>query len=262
MGLTPFWSQPLAASRWIAVLVTSVLVSREGAGGCRLVKRNPKKKKKTESRKIKIEKTEFGKKSSGFHRTLVKVSWGILLSSWTSFACTSTLDGFACSTEHLDRKSISHWILRGKWKWFAAVQKSIWRPKTLTEKLARKNLKQSRCSLCFAYVFSFSSMLHWCSGYLGCWLHYGRDGAAQILFPGRDCILVRPLVVCLDCALFCASRAVSCLVSDYRPVILPHAHWDVCMYLSPLCIHINAPCSLCVCVCVWFSVFICKIFGI
>ncbi len=26
MGLTPFWSQPLAASRWISVLVTSVLV--------------------------------------------------------------------------------------------------------------------------------------------------------------------------------------------------------------------------------------------
>ncbi len=36
MGLTPFWSQPLAASRWITVLITSVLVSREGAGGCRL----------------------------------------------------------------------------------------------------------------------------------------------------------------------------------------------------------------------------------
>ncbi len=30
MGPTPFWSQPLATSRWIAVLVTSVLVSREG----------------------------------------------------------------------------------------------------------------------------------------------------------------------------------------------------------------------------------------
>ncbi len=30
MGPTPFWSQPLEASRWIAVLVTSVLVSREG----------------------------------------------------------------------------------------------------------------------------------------------------------------------------------------------------------------------------------------
>ncbi len=37
MGLTPFWSPPPAASRWIALLVTSVLVSRERAGGCRLV---------------------------------------------------------------------------------------------------------------------------------------------------------------------------------------------------------------------------------
>ncbi len=37
MGLTPFWSQPLAASRWIAVLVTSMLVSRERVGGCRLL---------------------------------------------------------------------------------------------------------------------------------------------------------------------------------------------------------------------------------
>ncbi len=84
----------------------------------------------------------------------------------------------------------------------------------------------------------------------------------KILFPGRDCILV----VCLDCALFCASRAVSCLVSDYRPVILPHAHWDVCMYLSPL-LHPHQ-CTLfliymCVCVCVLdFLFFICKIFGI
>ncbi len=37
MGLTPFCSQPLVASRLIAVLVTSVLASRERAGGCRLV---------------------------------------------------------------------------------------------------------------------------------------------------------------------------------------------------------------------------------
>ncbi len=33
-----FWSQPLAASRWIAVLMTSVWVSREGEEVCRLVK--------------------------------------------------------------------------------------------------------------------------------------------------------------------------------------------------------------------------------
>ncbi len=37
MGLTPFWSRPPAASRWSAVLVTSVLASRETVGGCRLV---------------------------------------------------------------------------------------------------------------------------------------------------------------------------------------------------------------------------------
>ncbi len=37
MGVTPFWSQPLAASRWIAALVTSMLVSRERVGGCRLL---------------------------------------------------------------------------------------------------------------------------------------------------------------------------------------------------------------------------------
>ncbi len=37
MRLTPFCSQPPAASRCIAVLVTSVLASRERAGGCRLV---------------------------------------------------------------------------------------------------------------------------------------------------------------------------------------------------------------------------------
>ncbi len=37
MGWTPFCSQPPAASRWIAVLVTSMLASRERAGGCRLV---------------------------------------------------------------------------------------------------------------------------------------------------------------------------------------------------------------------------------
>ncbi len=37
MGLTPFWSQPPVASQCIAVLVTSVLVSQERAGCCRLV---------------------------------------------------------------------------------------------------------------------------------------------------------------------------------------------------------------------------------
>ncbi len=37
MGLTPFCSQSLEDSRWIAVLVTSVLISRERAEGCRLI---------------------------------------------------------------------------------------------------------------------------------------------------------------------------------------------------------------------------------
>ncbi len=39
--LTLFRSKPLAASRWIAVLVTSVLASREGERGCRLIQPRP-----------------------------------------------------------------------------------------------------------------------------------------------------------------------------------------------------------------------------
>ncbi len=38
MGLTAFLSQSLAASQWIAALVTSVLVSREKPGGFRMVR--------------------------------------------------------------------------------------------------------------------------------------------------------------------------------------------------------------------------------
>ncbi len=185
------------------------------------------------------------------------------MSSWTSFACTSTLDGFACSTEHLDRKSISHWILRGKWKWFAAVQKSIWRPKTLTEKLARKNLKQSRCSLCFAYVFSFSSMLHWCSGYLGCWLHYGRDGAAQNPFS-REGLYPCSASSCLLglCAVLCKqSRVLPCIglsACDSASRTLRCLHVPVTSVASTSMHPVPY-----VCVCVFdFLFFICKIFGI
>lgn len=106
-------------------------------------------------------------------------------------------------------------------------------------------------------------MLHWCSGYLGCWLHYGRDGSAQNPFS-REGLYPCSASSCL--LGFCAVQAKPC-PALWRIIGLSLCLTHTEMFACPChlcCIHINALCSyICVCVCVLdFLFFICKMFGI